>query len=542
MKYKLSDLIPIIKETLAGDKEFTLPVTGTSMLPLLVEKRDSIVLKKAVPPLQKGDLPLYRRTDGSFVLHRVVSAKNGKYIMSGDNQFIPEYDISDDMIIGVVSKIIRNGKEVDVNSLLYRLYVYVWTALFKVRYPIRRIKSSAVKTDEVLNHKKTPQKSVHAEYLITLLRCALLEEDVPPVPFDVDMEKVFRLANAHKIANLAAYSVMKLSGLDEEILKRFKTELFKVAQRETSQEAELKKIEKLFNEKGIEYCVLKGKEIAKYYPSTDMRFSLDMDIYINAEKAGEAEKIMLSLGYRQQGVKGAKDMAFVKKPNLTVEIHFELNYESDITYEYFVKLPEKLVKANENTKRLKMTDEDLFIYVTGHAAHHFLVAGTGIKSIIDDFILRKELLPFCDMHYIEKELKSAGIFEFSQNIKELSDFWFGGGEKAELTHEIESYIFKSGVFGTDELYYLNEMSPKRKKDGSRYLYIIEIKFLPYTSMTYLYPILKKAPFLLPLFWCIRLLKVFKNTRKVSTEFTKIKSVSEQEVEQRNEFFRKMGFL
>ena len=43
MKYKLSDLIPIIKETLAGDKEFTLPVTGTSMLPLLVEKRDSII-------------------------------------------------------------------------------------------------------------------------------------------------------------------------------------------------------------------------------------------------------------------------------------------------------------------------------------------------------------------------------------------------------------------------------------------------------------------------------------------------------------------
>jgi hypothetical protein len=462
--------------------------------------------------------------------------------MSGDNQFIPEYGITDDMIIGVVTKIIRNGKEVDVNSLLYRLYVYVWTALFKVRYPIRRIKSSAVKTDEVLNHKKTPQKSVHAEYLITLLRCALLEEDVPPVPFDVDMEKVFRLANAHKIANLAAYSVMRLDGADKEILKKFKTELFKVAQRETSQEAELKKIEKLFNEKGIEYCVLKGKEIAKYYPSTDMRFSLDMDIYINAEKAGEAEKIMLSLGYRQQGVKGAKDMAFVKKPNLTVEIHFELNYESDITYEYFVKLPEKLVKVNENTKRLKMTDEDLFIYVTGHAAHHFLVAGTGIKSIIDDFILRKELLPFCDMHYIEKELKSAGIFEFSQNIKELSDFWFGGGEKAELTHEIESYIFKSGVFGTDELYYVNAMSPQRKKDGSRFLYIIERMFLPYTSMTYLYPILKKAPFLLPLFWCIRLLKVFKNTRKVSTEVTKIKSVSEQEVEQRNEFFRKMGFL
>ncbi|HZK21890.1 MAG TPA: nucleotidyltransferase family protein [Oscillospiraceae bacterium] len=542
MKYKLSDLIPIINETLESGKEFTLPVTGTSMLPLLVEKRDSIVLKKAVPPLQKGDLPLYRRTDGSFVLHRVVSAKNGKYIMSGDNQFIPEYDISDDMIIGVVSKIIRNGKEVDVNSLLYRLYVYVWTALFKVRYPIRRIKSSAVKTDEVLNHKKTPQKSVHAEYLITLLRCALLEEDVPPVPSGVDMEKVFRLANAHKIANLAAYSVMRLDGADKEILKKFKTELFKVAQREVSQEVELKKIEKCFDKEKIEYSVLKGKEIAKFYPSTDMRFSLDMDIYISRENADKAAEIMLSLGYEQQGVKGAKDMAFVKKPNLTAEIHFELNYESDRTYDYFKKLPQRLVKVDGSANRLKMTDEDLFIYVTGHAAHHFLVAGTGIKSIIDDFILRKELLPFCDMHYIEKELKSAGIFEFSQNIKALGDFWFGDGKKTEFMEELELYIFKSGVFGTDELYYVNAMSPQRKKDGSRFLYIIERMFLPYTSMTYLYPILKKAPFLLPLFWVVRLFKVFKNTKDVSTEVAKIRNVSDSEVEQRNNFFEKMGFL
>ncbi|HZJ75602.1 MAG TPA: nucleotidyltransferase family protein, partial [Clostridia bacterium] len=279
MKYKLSDLIPIINETLESGKEFTLPVTGTSMLPLLVEKRDSIILKKAAPPLQKGDLPLYRRADSSFVLHRIVRVKDGKYIMSGDNQFISEYGITDDMIIGVVTKIIRNGKEFSVRSLPYMLYVSIWTAFFNIRYPLRRIRNSAKKTDESLSYKEVPQKKPHAAYLISLIKCALLNESPPPVPTFVDMNMVFKLANAHKVANLAAYSVMKLSGLDTEILKKFKTELFKVVGRETSQEAELKKIEKLFNEKGIEYCILKGKELAKYYPSTDMRFSLDMDIY-----------------------------------------------------------------------------------------------------------------------------------------------------------------------------------------------------------------------------------------------------------------------
>lgn len=541
MKYKLSDLIPIINETLENGKEFTIPVTGTSMLPLLVEKRDNIILRKSKPHLHKGDLPLYRRADGSFVLHRIVSVKNGEYIMSGDNQFIPEHGITDDMIIGVVSKIIRNGKEIDVNSALYKLYVSIWTALFKLRYPIRRIKSSAKKTDEGLSNIALPQKMPHAEYLINLLRCALISENPPPVPDDVDMNKVFKLADAHKVVSLAAYSALKIEGLDEEILKKFRTELFKVAGRETGQESELKKIEELFNGKGIEYCLLKGKEIAKYYPSTDMRFSLDMDIYVSSKESEIAKSIMLSLGYVQQGVTNAKDMVFVKKPNLTVEIHFELNYETDLTYDYFIKLPERLVKADENTKRLKMTEEDLFIYVTGHAAHHFVVAGTGIKSIIDDYILRKELLPFCNKDYIEEELKKAGLFEFSQKIAALGDYWFGGANETEFTKELEMYVLKSGVFGTDELYYVNAISPQRKKEGSRLKYIIERVLPSYTKMTFLFPILKKAPFLLPLFWGVRLLKVFKNTKEISSEVAKISSVSNRDVEQRNEFFKKMGF-
>ena len=76
-KIKLEQLLPVIQETLDGGKEFTLPVTGTSMLPLLVQGRDTVVLKKAELPLKKGDLPLYRRKDGTFILQRIVDVRNG---------------------------------------------------------------------------------------------------------------------------------------------------------------------------------------------------------------------------------------------------------------------------------------------------------------------------------------------------------------------------------------------------------------------------------------------------------------------------------
>ena len=38
------------------------------MLPLLVQGRDTVVLTAATEPLEKYDIPLYRRKDGSFVL------------------------------------------------------------------------------------------------------------------------------------------------------------------------------------------------------------------------------------------------------------------------------------------------------------------------------------------------------------------------------------------------------------------------------------------------------------------------------------------
>ena len=56
---------------------------GVSMLPMLRQGRDSVVLSPAPKQLRKYDLPLYRRDDGSYVLHRVVKAGQTYACMGG---------------------------------------------------------------------------------------------------------------------------------------------------------------------------------------------------------------------------------------------------------------------------------------------------------------------------------------------------------------------------------------------------------------------------------------------------------------------------
>ena len=134
-EFSLSDTIDIIEEVIGSGGEFRLFPKGVSMRPLLVQGRDSVILRKRKGiPAKKHDIAFYKRLDGQFVLHRVMKIKkDGTYVMCGDNQFAFEEGIVPAQIIGYVSDIYRGEKKFSVRALKYRAYVFVWTKM-----PIRR--------------------------------------------------------------------------------------------------------------------------------------------------------------------------------------------------------------------------------------------------------------------------------------------------------------------------------------------------------------------------------------------------------------------
>ena len=141
-KINMETLLPFIEEAFSRNLDFQIPITGTSMNPLLYQNRDYVKIQKPVLPLKIGDIPLYRRKDGAFVLHRVVGIKdNGEYIMCGDNQFLLEYGITDTNIIGIAKTLIIDGKEINVDSdVEYLKHKKKFVENVGVRYPIRRLR------------------------------------------------------------------------------------------------------------------------------------------------------------------------------------------------------------------------------------------------------------------------------------------------------------------------------------------------------------------------------------------------------------------
>ena len=135
-EFYLVDAIEVIEEVLASGGEFRIYPRGTSMLPLIVQNRDSVVLKRKTDgELKKNDIAFYRRKNGQFVLHRVLKVcSDGSYVMCGDNQTYLEEGIEKEQIIAYVSQLYRKEKPVKMNGVRDSAYVFVWSKM-----PLRKI-------------------------------------------------------------------------------------------------------------------------------------------------------------------------------------------------------------------------------------------------------------------------------------------------------------------------------------------------------------------------------------------------------------------
>ena len=106
---------------------------GDSMQPLIRQDRDSLIIEKPQGRLKKYDVPLYKRDSGQYVLHRILKVRKDDYVICGDNRYCKEYGITDRHIIGVLTAVVRSGKEISVNDWRYKLYVHLWCDLFPLR-------------------------------------------------------------------------------------------------------------------------------------------------------------------------------------------------------------------------------------------------------------------------------------------------------------------------------------------------------------------------------------------------------------------------
>lgn len=112
---------------------------GVSMMPLLRQNRDVMIIERPTGRLKKYDVPLYRRGD-QYVLHRIIRVHEDCYDIIGDNCVNIERGIKDSQIIGVLTGVIRDGKTITVDAPSYKIYYHVWCDFLYLRIAILKLK------------------------------------------------------------------------------------------------------------------------------------------------------------------------------------------------------------------------------------------------------------------------------------------------------------------------------------------------------------------------------------------------------------------
>ncbi len=142
------------RELLERDGHFLYTNRGDSMAPLIREGKDLVMISRIREPLKKYDVPLYQRDTGEYVLHRILKIRPDGYVLCGDNRWQREYGIQDRQMVGVLTAVIREGKEFSLEDGRYRACVRLWCGAFPLRVLLLRSRNLLRKIRGALQKKR----------------------------------------------------------------------------------------------------------------------------------------------------------------------------------------------------------------------------------------------------------------------------------------------------------------------------------------------------------------------------------------------------
>ncbi|MBQ7739741.1 MAG: nucleotidyltransferase family protein [Eubacterium sp.] len=344
------------------------------------------------------------------------------------------------------------------------------------------------------------------DYLLLLLDSSLNNKPVPK-PEGVDMNGLFNLADSQQVYNIILPALENAGLLDEEQKEAWKNYKLTNLKKTLVVDNERKEICRELDEYKINYMFLKGLVTREYYPQTSMRQMSDNDILYDETRRSDLVRIMKKRGY-YIGASGGISDDFYKKPYSTFEFHRTLfNEKEDFCPDFDVW--KRAERYDSSSTRFIMSREDHYLYTLGHMYKHYhCIEGCGIRFICDLYLIRKKETDL-DYEYINKMLEEFGISDFNELTIGLSEAVFEGKELSEGEQDLLNFLFEGGVYGKSDTDIQREIEEK----GGRFKFLIFRIFPPLGLMKAEYRTLRKAPFLLPVFYIYRIFDKFKNNRK-----------------------------
>lgn len=127
-----------IRTLISEGKSVTLTVKGNSMNPFIVHMRDRMTLGPwKDEDIRKGTVALVKDIRGNYLIHRIIKRDELTVTLLGDGNVGFTETATTDNIIGIMHSIERKNRTWTSESMIWRVYSWVWMALTPLRrYPL----------------------------------------------------------------------------------------------------------------------------------------------------------------------------------------------------------------------------------------------------------------------------------------------------------------------------------------------------------------------------------------------------------------------
>ena len=367
---------------------------------------------------------------------------------------------------------------------------------------------------------------------------AELSEDILPE----EWQRLFSMASIHSVLPMfyeAVYASPSLQQVNAPFVVMAKRQVMQQVMMQTMRTNEFLELNKKLQAAGVRPLVVKGIICRNLYPQPDYRQSGDEDVLVPVDQFETCHRVMMEFGMQttedESTLSAAYEVPYRKMGSpLYIELHKylfppESDAYGDMNRFFEGVFDRAIVEDIQGIPIYTMGYTDHLFYLICHAFKHFLHSGFGIRQVCDIIMFANKYGSQIDWIQILKNCKEINADKFAAALFQIgSKYLIFDPEQAvypTVWRKIKvdempmlEDLLSSGIYGDSNMSRKHSSNitldaVAAQKQGRKVKGIMLSSVFPSVkAVESRYPYLKKHPYLLPVAWCNRLWKYFRETK------------------------------
>ncbi len=349
----------------------------------------------------------------------------------------------------------------------------------------------------------------------------------------LDWERIYRLADYHKVANIVYLGVL---GYRESLPEKWQGRFFERYQESllygTNYKESVQEVLEWLDKRNVSCVILFSEVMREFYRIPEAADTSPLSIYLNEGSYNLAKGYLVDLGYEVDQICEGLGERFSREASVSVMLYYKLPFRTGKYARSIQKLLENAcVKESYNRIRV-LTIEGEYLFRMASAVYRYVTDELTIREVLELQLYHGVLRDRLRADSMARWLKDLQIDQLSEKLLRISYMWFADRKdqyydglpenmseydileerlltRGMINHETDEQALKLAALIRKELdkekreEKLRQLKEKIRERWENVKRVWRWVFPDYHYMASIYLTLEKLPVLLPVFWVIR---------------------------------------